>query len=54
MRRNRERVRKAKAKEAARKGSDMSFSDLIGSITINNCGLNMENIWHITYYALQD
>ena len=54
MRRNRERVRKAKTKKAAQKGSDMQFSDLIGSITINNCGLNMENVWHITYYALQD
>ena len=54
MRRNRERVRKAKAKQAAREKTDLSFSDLIGSITINNCGLNMENIWNITYYALQD
>ena len=32
----------------------MKFSDLIGSITINNCGLNMENIWNITYYAFHD
>lgn len=54
MRKNRERVRKAKAKQAAREKSDLTFSDLIGSITINNCGLNMENIWNITYYALQD
>lgn len=54
MRKNRERVRKAKAKQAAREKSDLAFSDLIGSITINNCGLNMENIWNITYYALQD
>jgi len=54
MRRNRERVRKAKAKQAAREKTDLNFSDLIGSICINNCGLNMENIWNITYYALQD
>ena len=54
MRKNRERVRKAKARQAAREKTDLSFSDLIGSITINNCGLNMENIWNITYYALQD
>ena len=54
MRRNREKVRKAKAKQAAQEGSDLKFSDLIGSITIDNCGLNMENIWNITYYAFHD
>ena len=54
MRRNREKVRKAKAKKAAQEGSDLKFSDLIGSITIDNCGLNMENIWNITYYAFHD
>lgn len=45
---------KAKAKKAAKEGNDLKFSDLIGSITINNCGLNMENIWNITYYAFHD
>ena len=54
MRRNREKVRKAKAKQAAQEGADLKFSDLIGSITIDNCGLNMENIWNITYYAFHD
>ena len=54
MQANREKVRKAKAKEAARKHNDLKFSDLIGSITINNCGLNMKNIWNITYYAFHD
>ena len=54
MRENREKVRRAKAKQAAREKSDLKFSDLIGSITINNCGLNMENIWNITYYAFHD
>ena len=54
MKRNREKVRKAKAKQAAREKTDLKFSDLIGSITINNCGLNMHNIWNVTYYALQD
>lgn len=54
MRANREKVRKAKAKKAAREKSDLKFSDLIGSITINNCGLNMNNIWDITYYAFHD
>lgn len=54
MRANREKVRRAKAKKAAQEKSDMKFSDLIGSITINDCGLNMENIWNITYYAFHD
>ena len=54
MRANREKVRKAKAKQAAREKSDLKFSDLIGSITINDCGLNMQNIWDITYYAFHD
>ena len=54
MRASREKVRKAKAKQAAREKSDLRFSDLIGSITLNNCGLNMTNIWDVTYYALQN
>ena len=54
MRANREKVRKAKAKKAAREGSDMKMSDLIGSMTLNDCGLNMVNIWDITYYAFHD
>lgn len=54
MRANREKVRRAKAKKAAQEKSDMKFSDLVASITINNCGLNMENVWNITYYAFHD
>ena len=54
MRQNREKVRKAKAKKAAREKTDLNFSDLIASITINDCGLNMDNIWNITYYAFHD
>lgn len=54
MRANREKVRIAKAKKAAREKSDLQFSDLIGSITVNNCGLNIKNIWDITYYAFHD
>lgn len=54
MRANREKVRRAKAKEQERNKSDLKFSDLIGSITINHCNLNMINIWDITYYALHD
>jgi hypothetical protein len=54
MRENREKLRRAKAKKARQEKSDLKFSDLIGSITINNCGLNMENVWKITYYAFHD
>ena len=53
MRENREKVRRAKAKQNGGK-SDLKFSDLIGSVTVGNCGLNMENIWNITYYAFHD
>ena len=53
MRKNRELVRRAKAKQNGEK-SDLKLSDLIGSITINNCGLNISNIWDITYYAFHD
>ena len=34
--------------------SDIMLSDLVGSLTLNNCGLNIENIWNITYYAFHD
>ena len=54
MRINREKVRKAKAKKAAQEKNDLQFSDLIASITINDCGLNISNIWNITYYAFHD
>ena len=54
MRANREKVRRAKAAKAAQEKSDLKMSDLIGSITINDCGLNMVNVWDITYYAFHD
>jgi len=54
MRANREKVRRAKAKKATQEKNDLKFSDLLGSITINDCGLNMDNIWNITYYAFHD
>lgn len=54
MRQNREKVRKAKAKKAAQEKTNLNFSDLIASVTINDCGLNMDNIWNITYYAFHD
>ncbi len=54
MRVNRERVRRAKAAKAAREKTNLKFSDLLGSITINHCGLSMANIYDITYYAFHD
>ena len=54
MRANREQLRKAKAKKSQQEKTDLQFSDLIGSICINNCGLNMSNIYDITNYALHD
>ena len=47
----RKKLKKAKTKD---NDSNVEFSDLIGSLTLNNCGLNMENIWNITYYAFHD
>lgn len=54
MMKNREKLRKAKAKKAAQEKTNLSFSDLIGSLTLNHCNLNMENVWNITYYAFHD
>ena len=54
MRRDIERVRQAKARKASQEGSDLKLSDLIGSMTLNNCGLNMINIWDLSYYAFHD
>ena len=54
MKRNREKVAKAKAKKKQQEGSDLKMSDLIASVTVGNCDLNIENIWNITYYAFHD
>ncbi len=54
LRDRQEKLRRAKAKEAAKDKSDLKFSDLIGSLTINNCNLSIHNIWDITYYAFHD
>ena len=50
----REKLRRAKAKEAKKNGTDLKFSDLIGSITLNDCGLNITNVWNVSYYAFHD
>ena len=47
-------VAKAKAKQRAKEGGDIQFSDLVGSVAIGKCGLNIGNIWDITYYAFHD
>ena len=54
MRENREKLRRAKAKQARQEGNDLKFSDLIGSMPFRECNLNMENIWNITYYSFYD
>lgn len=54
MKRNREKVAKAKAKQKQQEGSDLKFSDLIASVAVGNCDLNIGNIWDITYYAFHD
>lgn len=54
MRENREKVRRAKAKKSKQSGTDLQLSDLIASLTLNDCGLNILNIWDITYYAFHD
>lgn len=54
MKRNREKVAKAKAKQKQQEGNDLKFSDLIASVTVGNCDLNIGNIWDITYYAFHD
>ena len=54
MRKNRELVAKAKAKQRQSQGSDIKFSDLVGSVAASDCNLNIHNIWDITYYAFHD
>lgn len=54
MKENREKLKRAKANKAHAEGSDLKFSDLIGSLTLNNCNLNINNIQNLTYYAFHD
>lgn len=50
-----ERRRKLAAAKAQQNGSsDIEFSDLISSLAVGNIGLNISNIWDITYYAFHD
>lgn len=51
---NRAKLAKAKKNKAKQEHSDVQFSDLIGSLCVNNCGVNMTNVWDLTYYAFHD
>lgn len=53
MQKNRAKLAKAKAKSSRGKSS-LEFSDLIASVAAGNCGLNITNIWDVTYYAFHD
>ena len=53
MKKNREKVAKAKRKHQGG-GSELKMSDLIASVSVGNCDLNIGNIWDITYYAFHD
>lgn len=50
---NRAKLARAK-KVSSGNESDLEFSDLIASLATSGCGLNMTNIWDITYYAFHD
>ncbi len=51
---NRKKVAKAKAKKKSGGDSKIEFSDLVGSVALAVSGLNMINIWDLTYYSFQD
>lgn len=53
MKKNREKVAKAKRKQQGG-GGEIKMSDLIASVAVGNCDLNIGNIWDITYYAFHD
>lgn len=43
-----------KAREKAKKSSNLEFSDLVASLAAGGNGLNIINIWDLTYYAFND
>ncbi len=43
-----------KAREKAKSGSELTFSDLVASLAAGGNGLNILNIWDLTYYAFND
>ena len=48
----REELRKKAMQESGE--TDIKVSDLIASLALNDCELNIGNIWNITYYAFHD
>lgn len=56
MLKNREKLAKAKSKKNRNSSekTDIEFSDLVASVAVGDCGLNIANIWDITYYAFHD
>lgn len=54
MARGRQAAAKAKAKQNGGQKSNIHFSDLVASVAVSVPGLNMINIWDLTYYAFQD
>ena len=55
LKKNHALVEKAKKKnKQASKENRLEFSDLVGSLAISVDGLNLINIWDLTYYSFQD
>lgn len=53
MQKNRQMLAKAK-KVGEKEGSDLEFSDLVASLAIAQCGLNILSVQDMTYYAFHD
>ena len=53
MKKNREKLAKAK-KVGDKKDNDMNFSDLVASLAVAQCGLNILSVQDMTYYAFHD
>lgn len=43
-----------KMREKAKGNSDLTFSDLVASLAAKGNGLNILNVWDLTYYAFND
>lgn len=43
-----------KMREKVKKGSDLNFSDLVASLAAGGNGLNILNVWDLSYYAFND
>ena len=48
------RKKRAAAKAKADGKDGLKFPDLVGSVAVGCEGLNINNIWNLTYYAFQD